>query len=180
MRRLVILGMVFWCSAATGMTLEGHCDIRFEGSATFKEFSGSATSLPFRVEVPEAATNLQQVGDVTVIVRVKDLDTGHSLMNRRMYAMFEAERYPLITGRVVKDAEHGRALSLRIRDRERLVPVEVKRVERRTDSGTFDMLFTVSLDAFGLEAPTFMKVLRVHDKVHVKVHVRLRRLPLET
>jgi len=172
-------------ASAMGRPIEGRCEIRFFGSSTLKDFSGTATSETFVVEAPDGVTNLQQVGEFVVRVPVRGLDTGHAAMNRKMHEMFREPEHPLIAGAVDRqggspgpaDAEPRLGLRITICGVERTLPARVTRVERSGDQAAVDLEFEVSLKAFGLKPPSLLGVLRVRDAVRVQVRLAMKAAP---
>jgi hypothetical protein len=179
LRRLVagaalLLGLCSF-AAAEPSHLDGAATIRFTGSSTLHEFSGTA---------PPAAFVVEQAADgsfaATVDVPTAGLTTDNSWRDSNMRAMLHADSNPVVRAifsAVVPDVvkENGRLpFRLRIASVERELVAEVSGWEQGADRAALDARFTVSLDGFGLTAPGAL-FMRVDDAVRVEVHVVLTR-----
>lgn len=189
--RATILGLsaLLWPAGpatadAAAQAVKGHCEIRFVGSSTLHDFSGEVQSRPFELE-----THLDDVaGDAwwsgAIEVAVFEMDTGIARRDRKMRAMFDAERFPLIVADFPKIESALLAMArsggepeidfdLTIREAKRPVAA---RISHWTDQGRgarFDVAFELSLQSFGLEVPPVLGLLRVGDVVTVRVQVIL-------
>jgi len=167
--------------------IRGHCEIRFSGSSTLHDFSGEVRSRPF-----ELGAVVDEIGGPawwsgSVEVAVAEMDTGIARRDRKMRAMFDADRFPLIVasfpnvgGATLAAARSGGepdlAFDLTIRDVKRPVVAKVSNWTEEAERSSFDVDFELSLEAFGLEVPPVLGLLRVGDAVGVHAHVILDEL----
>ncbi len=161
----------------------GHCDIRFFGTSTLHDFSGTVTSRPFRVTAAAGKSLYDILEKAKVIVEIKDMDTGNKLMNQNMYDMFEAETYPLITGSIA-DTPAGKTITARNIAAGDTVPLDIsfhgqtntveayiEKVRTEDTTTVVTGIFDLFLTDYGIEPPRFFLVLKVHDTVRVEVDV---------
>lgn len=184
-----LLTAVLLVSAASAPAQEarGTCRLRFLGESTLHDFTGSVRCLPFMAELVKNPDGGEVIPVVEVDVPVDEMDTGNGSRDERMREMFQGDRFPRIHG-TVKDIDVDRIrkegekegggtvsfdLDLRIRDVERTVRASVTNLREDGDRVGFDVEFPVSLGEFGLEAPSFLGIIRVGDKVTVTGNVLL-------
>jgi hypothetical protein len=117
------------------------------------------------------------------------MDTDNSSRDKKMYAMFEQDKYPEIqvlfadldpdvvlpqlqaTGAVPGSLE----FDLRIREISQSVRAEIRDLVVTPERILFVMEFPLSLDSFQLKAPSVLGFIRVDDQVRVEASVFLRR-----
>ncbi len=167
--------------------IRGTCLIRFQGVSTLHDFSGTVRCQPFSAELVKTPDGRTVVSPVEVEVLVDGMDTGNKTRDGQMREMFESDRFPGIYGTVrevdvgrirqdVRNAGGGMAsfdLTLKIRDVERTIGAVVTGFREEGDRVGFDVTFSVSLGDFGLDPPSVLGIIRVHDKVAVTGNVRL-------
>lgn len=184
---IVILVHLVSASPAPGEEIRGTCHLRFLGVSTFHDFSGTVPCRPFQADLVRTPNGGTGIPVVEVDVLVEEMDTGNGSRDERMREMFQSDRFPRIHGtvkeidvdRIRKEGEEaggGNApfdLALRIRDVERNVRATVSNLREEGNRVGFDMEFSVSLGEFGLEAPSFLGIFRVRDKVTVTGNVLL-------
>jgi YceI-like domain len=181
--RMAVLVLLLASPGLAG-EVRGTCDLRFLGTSTLHEFTGTVRCLPFAASLVKGANGTSAVPEVLVDVPVEGMETGNRSRDATMRSMFESDRFPRIRGTVrnvdidaIRQAEgEGKAgldLSLRIRDVERNVRAAVTHLREEGSEVRFDLEFPVSLKEFGLEAPTVLFFIRVGDRVTVKGNVRL-------
>ena len=185
---LAILLALFHAPSAGAVEWNGSCDNRFRGTSTLHDFAGDARCRPFTVDVGTGADGKAGIGRTEVVVPVGDMDTGNGSRDRQMRRMFESERFPSIRGtfgtidpetfrrelRRAPDAGVPLDFTLAIRGVAR--PVHAVASNFREAGGTisFDVDYAVSLNDYGLAAPTvFFGLVKVGDTVAVKTAVRL-------
>jgi polyisoprenoid-binding protein YceI len=174
-------------SPALGGEIQGTCLLRFVGVSTLHGFSGTVRCRPFSADLvksPEAGTRIPAV---EVDVPVDEMDTGNGTRDDQMRKMFQRDRFPSIHG-TVKEINVDRIrqegekkggenasfdLALRIRGVERNVRALVTNLREEGNRVGFDVEFSVSLEEYGLKAPSFMGIFRVRDKVTVTGNVLL-------
>lgn len=193
MRHLVFLTLLFACVSASAAAVElpGTCQVEFTGSSTLHDFDGTAACTPFILTVTDVGGEAQ-LGEATLSVPVTDMRTGIARRDRTMYEMFQAGRFPEITGRLtgaplaeVRRQLHQAAggtstlpLAVRIRDSERPVAARVTRLVDTPRAFSVDLEFSLSLAAFRLPPPVVLGFIRVGDEVRVKVRAQVAPLPL--
>ena len=166
--------------------MRGECDIRFHGTSTLHDFTGTARCLPFSVDLGGEAGGGTGIAAADVAVPVDGMDTGNGDRDVRMREMFGSGRFPMIRGSVRNvDVEAFRRLAgmegtvpfdldLRIRDVEKTVTVTATHIRTEGEQVRFDFSFPVSLKKYGLKAPSFLFFVRVGDRVDVTGNVRLK------
>lgn len=168
--------------------IQGTCLLRFLGVSTLHEFSGTVRCQPFSADLLETAPGGMGIPGMEVDVMVDGMDTGNRTRDGQMREMFESDRFPRIHGtireidvaRIRRDVRIGGGgtasfdLTLRIRDVERTIRAAVTNLREEGDQVVVDVEFPVSLDEFGLKAPSFLGMFRVRDKVTVRGNVRLK------
>lgn len=159
--------------AGTTAPLEAACSVRFTGRSTLHDFEGTAPVV--HAAVRPAATAGRW--DAVVEIPVGGLDTGNAARDARMRGLLDDERWPAIRGHV-RDLDADLVASSRrlpfaltIRDVTREVTATLSHWERSAERVAFDADFAVSLDAFGLEPPSVLGLVRVDDRVRVHAHV---------
>lgn len=167
--------------------IRGECDLRFLGTSTLHDFTGTVRCLPFSAGLVKDASGKMSIPVVEVEVPVEGMDTGNRDRDAQMRDMFRSDRFPRIRG-TVRDIDvdgirrslgnggKGNAaidLDLRIRDVERKIPAAVTNLREEDGLVRFDLEFPVSLKDFGLKAPTVFFFIRVGDRVTAKGNVRL-------
>lgn len=154
-----------------------ECTIAFQASATLHDFQGAGQCQPFIVHEEGGILNIP-----VVRVPVAGLDTGNTKRDQQMREMFEAERFPLITGRsgtvslsVVRQAladpdaaTPDIPVQLKIRHIEQEILATVRNFGAQNDEIKADLEFSVSLAAFQLEPPSLLGIIRVGDRIDVK------------
>ncbi|MDX1815617.1 MAG: YceI family protein, partial [Thermodesulfobacteriota bacterium] len=142
---------------------------------------------PFSAELARSPDGGTWIPLVEVDVPVRGMDTGNHTRDGKMREMFQSDRYPVIHGTVreidvdgirreIGKEGGGKAffdLTLGIRDVERTVHAAVTNFREEGSRVGFDVEFPISLADFGLEAPSFLGIFRVRDKVTVTGNVRL-------
>lgn len=158
----------------------GQAEIEFQATSTLHDFSGTVRTEPFHatVELDGAAAT---VGG-TAVVAVAQMDTRHIKRDENMRAMFEAVRFPLITGtleptRIDPAAPAPVPLRLQIRDRTQTIPVTLADWRVSADRIQFDLTMVLSLDAFGLKPPVLLGFIKVGDSVTVRIRGALEKPP---
>lgn len=192
MRLFFLLTLLFAgvSASAAAVELPGTCQVAFTGSSTLHDFDGTAACTPFILTVTGAGDEAQ-LGEVTLSVPVAGMRTGIARRDRAMHEMFQAGRFPVITGRLtgaplaeVRRQLHQAAggastlpLAVRIRDIERPVAARVTGLVDNSRAFSVDLEFSLSLEAFRLEPPTVLGFIRVGDEVRGKVSVQVAPLP---
>jgi polyisoprenoid-binding protein YceI len=149
--------------------------IRFTGSSTLHEFEGTAPGTQASLK-PSA-----QAGrwDADLVIPVAKMETGNGSRDARMWEMFHADRWPEIRV-ALRDVDPDAVQSsgkvsaaLTIGEATHDVVAIVTNWKRDGARVSFDAAATVSLAAFGLEAPSVLGLVKVDDEVKVEGHVEL-------
>jgi len=174
--------LLFLATAAAAGEIRGTCDVRFLGTSTLHDFSGTVRSRPFAAPLSKDAAGKQVLPSVEVEFPVAEMKTGNDSRDGKMREMFESDRHPVIRA-VARDVEADKARERMRMDPGEKIPLEVtlaiRGVERKVqatagnwkedgDRVAFDVEFPVSLGEFGLKAPTVFGFIRVGDRVVVK------------
>jgi hypothetical protein len=190
-------------SAVHATTYSGGGRVKFEGSSTLHDFSGEAPldQLLARLEISSDGNSgtIEAEGAVSIA----KMDTRNNGRDKKMRAMFEAEEWPLISGKISKSpvridrlsrtappqstepqeaadsksTDQPLKLALTIRDKTVELPLKVWGFRELADgSVSCSMSCEISLEAFGLEAPTVLGLIRVADLVQVHGEFLLRPL----
>lgn len=166
------------CGAAERWS--GSASAVYSASSTIHEWTGKARSAPFVAEV-----ELKAGAPARLRARVEFPVAGISSENEKrdanMREAMKSAEHPLVTGSF--DAELPAAL---LAGKEVELPIEVTLLGRkhrldckasdwRRSGGefSFDVEFPLSLEAAGIEIPSFLLLVRVHDAVRVRTHVTL-------
>ena len=159
----------------------GQAEIEFQATSTLHDFSGTVRTEPFHATV-ELDGNAATLGG-TAVVAVAQMDTRHAKRDQNMRTMFDAVRFPLITGvleptRIDPAAPAQVPLRLRIRDRVQTVPVTL--TDWRVEPGRvqFDLTMVLSLEQFGLAPPVLLGFIKVGDAVTVRIRGALEKPPV--
>ena len=186
-----IITFLLLATTATALTLEGRCAIKFLGESTLSDFDGQAICQPFTLKTEGETGKAGIIRQPVVKVLVGKMDTDNSGRDKKMYAMFEQEKYPEIHG-LFADLnpdvilQQWRASSipgrlkfdLMIREVSQSVEATISDLIVTLEQISFVMKFPLSLASFQLEPPSVFGVIRVDDKVRVEARVFLRK-PLD-
>jgi hypothetical protein len=198
-----MIAFLLLATTATALTLEGSCDIKFFGESTLHGFDGQAACQPFTLSseektgasdgeggASEAKTGQSGIIRQPVVkVLVGEMDTDNSSRDKKMYAMFEQDKYPeiqvlfadldpdvILQQLQVSETVPG-SLEFDLRIREISMPVQavVRDLVVTPERFLFVMEFPLSLASFQLKAPSVLGFIRVDDQVRVEIDVLLRR-----
>jgi len=166
---------------AAAAPLQAVCSVHFTGTSTLHDFHGTAPSLTFPVE-PGAVSGHWKA---EATVQVSSLGTDNGTRDANMWAMFDAQHWPLIRASFADidptsvATDKRLAFQLTIRDVTRSVVATIESWQQDSDKVTFDATFDVSLAAFGLKAPSVLGLVHVQDSVAVAVHTVVTRTATE-
>jgi hypothetical protein len=178
----ILGGMLMTAATAPAETnvWQGRAAIEFHATSTLHDFSGTAQADPFFFLVALDGTSATLGGTATVAVA--QMDTRHAKRDVNMRKMFEAARFPLVTGVLVPipfdPATRPQVpLLLTIRDRTQTVPATLS--NWRMDNGIlrFELAMSLSLRKSGLTPPVLFGFIKVGDAVAVRIHVDLEKPP---
>lgn len=174
--------LLFLATAAAAGEIRGTCDVRFLGTSTLHDFSGTVRSRPIAAPLSKDAAGNSILPSVEVEFPVAEMKTGNDSRDEKMREMFQSDRHPVIRA-VARDIDADRAreqmrkdpagktaleVTLAIRGVERKVQATAGNWKEDGDRVAFDVEFPVSLKEFGLKAPTVLGLIRVGDRVVVK------------
>jgi hypothetical protein len=180
--RLAILLVALLAAPAYAGGIEGTCDVRFLGTSTLHDFSGTVRSRPFSAPFSRDAAGKSILPSVEMEFPVAEMKTGNDSRDEKMREMFQSDRHPVIRA-VARDIDADRARERMRKDPGGKTPLEVtlaiRGVERKVqatagnwkedgDRVAFDVEFPVSLKEFDLKAPSVLGLVRVGDRVIVK------------
>lgn len=162
----------------------GNCSIDFMATATLHDVHGKGRCQPFTASETDGVLSLPSLK-----VAVASLDTDNTRRDRQMRDMFEAEKFPLITGRtgqvVLADlrralpAENGHSdrmvIHLKIRDIEKPVTATIRNFRETDSSIVAEVVFPLSLADYQLQPPSVLGIIRVGDQVGVTASFTLDR-----
>lgn len=176
----ILAGMLIAARTASAETnvWQGQAEIEFHATSTLHDFSGTVRAQPFSVLL--AMNDPAATLGGTAQVAVAQMDTRHAKRDANMRKMFEAVRFPLITGVVgpirIEPANRPQvSLLLTIRDRTRTVPATLSNWRMENGILRFDLDMVLSLKESGLSPPVILGFIRVGDVVSVRIRVELRR-----
>ena len=176
----------FWTCAlllmagALGVEAESSlARITFEGDSTLHGFSGHAHSDQLRWEKSGEHTYR-----VALRVPARSLTTDLAARDKNMWKLLEVDAFPQLAGDLdgvpadwlnhPQPEPLTRSLALTIRDRTHSIPAQVN-LARDETGAQLDVSFVVSLQRYGLRAPSVLGLMRVRDTVDVRVQVPLPR-----
>ena len=167
-------------SASAAELRRGAAEIEFQGTSTLHDFSGTAKTEPFDVLAEPDGGAMIVSGTATVAVA--RFDTRHARRDENMRKMFDAARFPFATGtlesaRIDPAGDSSATLALTIRDRTFRVPATIRNARTEDGAIRFDLDLVLSLREIGLAPPVLLGVIRVGDRVPVRVRVALEIAP---
>jgi hypothetical protein len=175
-----IFAPLLWLPLKAAGDWKGTASATYHASSTLHEWTGQARSSPF-----VAAVELKDGAPARLRTKVEFPVSGIGSENEKrdanMRAAMKAAEHPLVTGAF--DAELPAAF---LAGEEAELPVDVTLLGRthrlkckatrwRSAGGeaSFDVEFPISLEAVGIDIPSFLLLVRVHDAVLVRTHVTL-------
>jgi len=189
-RHLLILLFCLFAANSWAAELKGTCQIDFTGTSTLHDFSGTAACQPFTLsKSTDQSSPYALVGD-QVSVAVAGMDTDNKKRDKKMHGMFDAEHFPLISGRVdaltpqiisalkpsQSDTQGKLPLHLKIRDIDLPQTALVSNIQESEEQLELDLELELSLKAYQLEPPSVLGLIRVGDLVKVKIHLLLNKI----
>ena len=179
-------------SSARAGNLKGTCDIRFLGTSTLHDFTGTVRCQPFTVNLVGDADGRRVIPGVAIVVPVEEMDTKNKTRDKQMREMFQNERFPRIQAvlsnldpdkirQEMRKDPNGKGtveFTLKIRDIERRIQAVIGNLRENPGRASFDAEFPVSLKEYNLTPPTvFFGIVRVGDKVTVNAAFQLEDVP---
>lgn len=185
--RLAIVLLALLAGHSIAGNIQGTCDVRFLGTSTLHDFSGTVTSRPFAAPVSRDAAGNPVVPRVELEFPVEGMRTGNDSRDEKMREMFLSDRHPVVRA-VARDVDAGKfrermrkdpggktplEVTLVIRGVERKIPASAGNWREEGGRSAFDVEFPVSLKEFELKPPSVLGIIRVADRVDVKGTVHL-------
>lgn len=168
---LISLLLSAYCSAEE---LPGFASVHFSGTSTLHDFEGQVSAEPFTIHWKENGET--SIVSATATVQVAEMDTDNKKRDRKMLRMFDQENFPLVRvilppTPILKEAETETTLLVTIRSVEEPVNATISEWNESSEGLSCTLKFTISLDTFGLEAPSVMGLINVADTVHVECYI---------
>jgi polyisoprenoid-binding protein YceI len=169
-KHTILCGLFLPLAIGTGLTWAAKIDsswlrVKFTGDSTLHGFSG----------IVHRGEAIKLAGDdghdrVRITVPVLSLDTDHRARDKRMYTMFEADSFRVITGEadleVVLD-EHALEVPLIITMHGVAREVIARRAAHAAEKVELEL--DLALTSFDLTPPSVLGMIKVDDRVHVAV-----------
>jgi hypothetical protein len=182
MGRMATVILLLLAATAAAGEIRGTCDVRFLGTSTLHDFSGTVRSKPFTAPLSVDVAGKSILPSVEVEFPVAEMRTGNDSRDQKMREMFQSDRHPLIRA-VARDVDADKVRDRLRKDPGGKTPLEVtlviRGVERKVqatagnwkeegDRVSFEVEFPASLREFDLKAPSVLGLIRVGDRVVVK------------
>jgi polyisoprenoid-binding protein YceI len=156
------------------MLFQGH----FSARATGHSFEGRFPTQSAQCTLITADTDT--LISLSAEVPVADISTDNTRRDKNMYAMFDKESHPVISGQV-EDVKLSRLrtqnslpLTLSIREQKNTHNGTITEWNEGEDHLFFVLTFPLSLDDYALEPGSPLPgVLRVHDEVNLTIQVKI-------
>lgn len=204
--RVLTIGVALSLASTVYATeYQGSGQVVFEGSSTLHGFSGAVPLEHLIVKLEQSSPDPIKMIEAEASVSVLKMNTQNSGRDKKMRAMFGADQWPTISGRIPPskvDLDQFRGnkpqptpqetsatpntttgeplkLALTIRNKTVDLPVQLWGFQELPDGSiSIAMSFNVSLQSFQLKPPTVMGLIRVADLVRIHAELVLR--PIET
>jgi polyisoprenoid-binding protein YceI len=190
---VITLLLLLW-SPSWALDIRGTCYITFLGTSTLHDFTGTVRSKPFTVSLTEGERSGNFIHRVEVEVPVDEIDTDNKKRDKKLRKMFQSDQFPGIHGMIkeirpdklrkeLQARQNGAVtmdLTLKIRDIDRVIPVNIGNYREYGQQISFSMEFPVSLKAYNLKPPApLFGLIRVGDRINVKITFDLEIKPAE-
>jgi hypothetical protein len=186
---MAVLAILLLATYADALTLDGQCEFQFFAKSTLHDFEGKGTCQPFFLNSERMASGEELIKAPSIVVLVNGMDTDNSARDKKMYAMFENQRFPEIKGlfsdlkaetilQQLKDEGDTAGhldFNLQIRTISKPVAATARDLLITPEQISFRMEFPLSLADFQLDPPSVLGMIRVDDQVRVEVMVVLNR-----
>jgi len=181
MNKLLLNGLIIlvlsqssaWAQATLWPVDSKNSTITFMGKSTTHDFEGKVGNIKGQLLVNDKDASANGYVQVDVL----SLNTGNKTRDNNMYAMFNVKTFPLVSFDIqkadfsnVRQQEGYFQGTLNLHGVSR--PLHVK-VHVLVDKDTYECqgTFKVSLQEFGLKAPSVFGIIRVADQVNVQFKV---------
>ncbi len=163
----------------------GTSEIKFTGTSTLHDWSGTVAAEPFTATVVMDDGGNPASLKAQVVVKALKMDTKEPGRDKNMRESLNVADFPLITGamdttfnKVMKSGERAPAhlpFTLTLMGREQQVDGAISNWSLKGDTATFDLDFELSLKKCGIKVPSVLLVIRVGDAIQVHASVKLVR-----
>ena len=173
----ILSAVILLAASARAETFSGTASVEFKGTSTLHEFEGRVEAKPFTGTVRKEEKTGKLLVTASTEIKVMEMTTENKKRDKNMFKMFDAKNYPLIYG-ALSDAPiptEGSAeipLKIKIRDVQHEVVATISDFKHDGNQASCRMVFSVSLKAFGLKAPSVMGLIRVGDTVTIECLVK--------
>jgi len=180
---IIILLSLLLSAYSSAEELPGFASIRFSGTSTLHDFEGQVSADPFTIYREE--NGKANIVSATAAVQVAEMDTDNKKRDRKMLRMFDQENFPLVhvilpPTSIFPEAEAETTLLVTIRSVEEPVYATISEWRQNGDELSCTLKFNISLETFGLEAPSVMGLINVADTVHVECNINSKLLKSES
>lgn len=177
MKFLIVASLCFLFPFSTFATdYQGNCSVLFQGTSTLHDFEGKGRCQPFSVSETDGLMTIPELN-----VAVAGMDTDNAKRDKKMLGMFEADKYPLITGRTgpveinslrkTLQEDSGNTpevlFNLKIRDIEKPVTAVLKNIVETDSTISADLVFSLLLPDYQLKPPSVLGIIKVGEIVDV-------------
>lgn len=149
--------------------LPANAAIRFQGTSTLHDFTGTVPAQPFVLTLTSNTWSAQ--GGVVI----GQMNTASEGRDRNMCKMFGTNDHPTLRGEVkpspLPPAGTNVTLLFQVRNKTNALPVQISNWTEDAEAVRFHAGWDVSLKQYGLKPPSVMGVIRVGDLVHVEADV---------
>ena len=178
----ILLCSVAWTALHAQSPWQGSCDIRFAGTSTLHDFSGTVSAEPFQVKV--SGLDDPATAKMAAVVKVKaaNMDTAKPKRDKKMHDAMDVTTFtevsvtlpktmntaitkPVMENSQPRPTQIPFALTIMGNDQQMLGTVS----DWKHNNGiaSFKVSFSVSLKASGIAVPAVLGVIRVGDEVKV-------------
>ena len=183
---IMIFLVPFFCPQAKN--LSGEASLHFDGHSTGQDFGGTLSPESFGATLQDGGTRGRILSIPKIEIRIRDMKTGNKKRDRKMYDMFQANRFPVLNASLERLSLHALKgsgakfpIRLKIRDIEKEIEVKLKKFEERGEQLLLEITFPVSLKEYGLTAPSALfGMIRVKDRVDVSGTIELKSAEIQS
>lgn len=163
---------------------EGRAELSFAGTSTLHDWAGVVVAQPFTAEVAVGADGRVTRVEARAEARVAEMNTDNEGRDENLRKAMQATVHPLVAAKAAIEAlpatsdpatSWGVPVTLELMGRQQVVQAVASHWMAEGDRVTFDLAFTVSLEASGIRIPAVLFFIRVGDEIHVTARVTLHR-----
>jgi hypothetical protein len=167
---------------------KGSCDIKFSGTSTLHDFSGTVSAEPFTVMVSGIDNPATAKMAGTIKVKAADMDTDKEKRDKKMHESMDVTTYTdiLVTlpkgmniGLTKPADESGKIrptqipFTLTLLGKDQQMVGKISNWKYTDGVASFKVSFTVSLKASGIKVPAVLGFVRVDDQITVEANLVL-------